>query len=1191
MLTISRAINAAQAQSYHKLEYTSDAQSYYKQEDTVKGEWQGELAASLGLSGEVAPLEFSRLTEGKHPQTEELMVKHRDGKEYTTADGETVKPVEHRAGWDATFSAPKSVSLTALVGGDDRVRDAHRAAVTTALEELEKYTHARIGGNNPAEQTGKFIAAKFEHDTARPVNGYAAPQLHTHAVIFNVTEREDGSTRALQPQGLFESQNYATAVYQSALTLQLRKLGYEIEPGQSGAPEIKGYSQAYLDASSPRSQQIKEQLEKAGFQGPEAAQIAAHATRDRKQTLTSAEVLAAHREMAAEYGNQPEKIVAAAKERALSQAHAPGLHTDARDAVAFAREKVFEREAVGDERLILREALRRGMGEVSFQDVQEEFRRRQGEGEFRNVPGQKYSSGRSFTTPETIAAERANVQQVLAGRGAATSMLSEEAAERQATSREFFNEAQRIAVREVLTSTNRVHGLQGLAGAGKTSSLAAIREGAELGGYAVGGFAPTSKAAGQLREAGIEANTLQSFLARQKEADPASKHLYMLDESSLASTKQMRAFLEKIGPQDRVLVIGDTRQHQSVDAGRPFQQMQDAGMQTARLETIVRQKDPELLRAVEHLAKGETEKGVALLTEQGRVTELANGQQRIDAIARDYAAKPDGTLIVSPDNRSRQQINEAVRLELQKVGKLGKDAQQFQTLSHRSDMTGPDRTWAAMYRAGDVIQYERGSKAEGIERGAFGVVRAADSTTNCLTVELGDGASVNYDPKRVYGVNVYREASRELASGDRIQFSALNKELGIANRDMGTVTSIERDCLTVRMDGKEERSISFDPARFRQFDHGYAVTSHSSQGLTSDRVLAHFDTDSSRSLINQRLAYVAISRASEDARIYTNNAETLGQRLATDVTKSAALDFTSKFEQQPFPELSEEPKPVQVHEYNHPDSRLAAVANDYASRPERSVIVATNKAERDELTQLARADLYAQGKLGREAVAVPVLVEKRGESPYRVEAYEPGDKIHFKTGSPSIEHIPHDSEATVIATKPKGNLLTVQIDTTKDEVTYSPSRLRQQTRESRLFREEVREIAEGERIRFTASDREAGVRLGDLGTVTRIGQDRSMSVHLDSGKTAELAPEKTRRIDYGYAVDVAQNVRADRILATGDQLSQKAFQASFPKADVALYPGSVAPAVEPVSIKSEAIAPAVTQQQTPIQQHDYGIGF
>jgi hemoglobin-like flavoprotein/ferredoxin-NADP reductase len=255
------------------------------------------------------------------------------------------------------------------------------------------------------------------------------------------------------------------------------------------------------------------------------------------------------------------------------------------------------------------------------------------------------------------------------------------------------------------------------------------------------------------------------------------------------------------------------------------------------------------------------------------------------------ASNPNNTIIVSPDNRSRQQINEAVRGELIKTGALAEDGRHFLTLSHRSDMTGPDRTWAAMYRPGDVVQYERGSKAEGIERGSIGVVRSNDATMNRVTVELSNGSRVEYDPKRIYGVNVYRETSREFATGDRLQFAALNKELGISNRDMGTITKMEADRLTVLMDGKEKRSVSFKPSEFRQFDHGYAVTSHSSQGLTADRVIANIDTDSSRSLINNRLAYVAISRASQDARIYTNNAETLGQRLATDVTKTATLDF------------------------------------------------------------------------------------------------------------------------------------------------------------------------------------------------------------------------------------------------------------------------------------------------------------
>ena len=894
MLNISKALNAGQAQSYHKLEFTSETQNYYKQGETVRGEWQGKLAASFGLKGEVAPLEFSRLAEGIHPQTEERMVRHRAAQEYKNADGRTTKAVEHRAGWDATFSAPKSISLTALVGGDDRVRDAHHAAVTTALDELERYTQARIGGNNPAETTGRFIAAKFEHDTARPVDGYAAPQLHTHAVIFNVTERADGSTRALQERAFFESQQYATAVYQSALTYQLRSLGYEIESGRSGAPEIKGYSQEYLDASSPRSRQIKEQLEKTGYTGPEAAQIAAHSTRDRKQLLSAEEVLAAHKEMAADFGNQPQQVIATARERAQRQDQEPQQITRAKEAVTFARDSIFEREAVADERTILRDALRRGMGETSYGEIRQEFDKRRNAGEFRSVQGMKHDSARSFTTHETIAAERANIRYVLEGRNAAEPIMTTERAREQANTRSFLNCSQRRVIEEVLSSSDRIHGLQGLAGSGKTTTLQTIREGAEASGYVVEGFAPTSKAAGQLREAGIEATTLQSFLARGQNhpsADTANRHIYMLDESSLASTRQMRSFLGKLNPDDRVLVIGDTRQHQGVDAGRPFQQMQEAGMQTSQLDQIMRQKDPDLLKAVQHLANNRTLEGIAMLAEQGRVTEIPNGRDRIAAIARDYATQPESTIIVSPDNRSRQQINEAVRTEIRKRGGLAKGVQALRTLMHRSDMTGADRTWAARYNPGDVLQYNTGNKAGRIERGSFATVQSVDVRANTITVSLEGGSTVTYDPRRLKGVNVFREVEREFATGDRVQFTAPNKDIGVANRDLGTVVSLEDSRMTLRMDGKSVRTVAFDTQEFRQFDHGYAVTSHSSQGLTADRVLAHFDTDSSYNLINARLAYVAVSRASEDAQIYTNHAETLGARLATDVTKSAAVDF------------------------------------------------------------------------------------------------------------------------------------------------------------------------------------------------------------------------------------------------------------------------------------------------------------
>src|ERR1700723_781425 len=282
MLTISKPLSASQARTYHEREFASEKQNYWSRNQQGHSEWQGKLAEQWNLAGTVGSEHFARLSEGQHPHTSDQLVRHQVSRTYEGKFGKEITSAEHRAGWDATFSPPKSVSLTALVGGDERIRTAHSEAVTVALTKLERYTKARLGGTHPAETAGQFVVAKFDHDTARPVDGYAAPQLHTHAVIFNVAMRDNGQTRALQERGLFESQQFATAVYQSELTYRLRNLGYEIEPGRSGAPEIRGYTQEYLDASSLRSQQIRDRMEQSGFHGHEAAEIAAHSTRDKK---------------------------------------------------------------------------------------------------------------------------------------------------------------------------------------------------------------------------------------------------------------------------------------------------------------------------------------------------------------------------------------------------------------------------------------------------------------------------------------------------------------------------------------------------------------------------------------------------------------------------------------------------------------------------------------------------------------------------------------------------------------------------------------------------------------------------------------------------------------------------------------------------------------------------------------------
>ena len=820
--------------------------------------------------------------------TGEQLVRQRASYEYKDADGKTIKTMEHRAGWDATFSAPKSVSLTALVGGDDRVREAHRDSVRIALEQLEHYTQARIGGNHPPETTGKFITAKFEHDTARPVDGYVAPQLHTHAVIFNVTERENGQARAIQPQSLFASQQFATAVYQSELTYRLRELGYEITVGRSGAPEIKGYTQEYLDASSPRSQQIREYLERTGRNSKEAAEIAAHSTRDRKEIHSPGEVMAAHRKLAADFGNQADIVVRAARERAQHQEKPANTHDRVRESLTFSRDKNFEREAVVDERALIRDGLRRGMGEVTYAQVRGNLDSRIASGEFRTVE-RMHMPGRQFTTAGTIAAEHEIVSRVREGRNQIEPVLSRSQAIAVADQHPHLNQTQKSVVEDVLSSPDRVQGIQGFAGSGKTTTLSVIRSAAEMQGVQVEGLAPTSRAARQLGEAGVESGTLQGFLARTKiPMVPEQKHFYFVDESSLASTNQMREFLSRLAPQDRVLLIGDTRQHQGVEAGRPFEQLQEAGMRTAKLDQIVRQKDPELKAAVELLATGHVSEALDALQRQGRVREIPDAQERIRAIAKSYVDSPEKTLIVSPDNASRRELNAAVRQELKSNCTLAPEDHSFRVLVQRQEMTGAERSWANRYEINDVVRYARGSKSVGVKAGEYGTVVGINSASNTLTVGKWTGEVVDYDPRRLAGVSVYREVVHEFSAGDRIQFTAPDKSLGVANRDLAVIGSIAPDGrISARLDNN--RRIEFDSVEHRHFDHGYAVTSHSAQGLTAERVLVNADTGVHPDLLNSRFGYVAVSRASHEIAVFTDDLNRLSQQLGTEVSKTAAL--------------------------------------------------------------------------------------------------------------------------------------------------------------------------------------------------------------------------------------------------------------------------------------------------------------
>src|SRR5436189_22457 len=379
MMTMSKALSAGQARDYYRQDYANKTENYYSERGEVSGKWCGRLAEEWGLEGEVTSEQYARLVAGQDPDTGEELIRSVPSRESINNFGEEITTSEHRAGWDATFSAPKSVSLAALVGDDERVRIAHRESVEKALEAFESYMQARGGGNKPAITTGKMIAAQFEHTAARPdhENGYAAPQLHTHVVIMNMTKTEQAEIRSVQPLELYRSQQYATAIYRTHLAEKLQGLGYQIEVDQrTGAPEIKGFSKEYLREASPRreevkkeAQEMKERLEQEGAVVKEGAGLnqAAARTNRLSKRYDHADMRRRALEMDARHDNQAKRTVREAIERGGLRLSQDEVTKRAQQAVTFARDNATEREAVTDMRKVMADTLRRNMGLTTYE--------------------------------------------------------------------------------------------------------------------------------------------------------------------------------------------------------------------------------------------------------------------------------------------------------------------------------------------------------------------------------------------------------------------------------------------------------------------------------------------------------------------------------------------------------------------------------------------------------------------------------------------------------------------------------------------------------------------------------------------------------------------------------------------------------------------------------------------------------
>ncbi|WP_193200523.1 MobF family relaxase [Nostoc sp. MG11] len=833
--------------------------NYYHQ---GKSRWSGQGAEKLGLSGAIDnEQEFSNVIEGRSPLgTEQL-------------NARVLKPKERRAALDCTFSAPKSVSLMALVGGDSRLIAAHHQALKEVIALIERrYACTRVTDDNGRhrENTGNLVVAQFDHIESRDLD----PHLHTHCLVMNMTQTNDGKWMSLVNGEIFANKKFLGMTYQSFLAREVQKLGYEVEQRQHGQFDIKGFKEEDLETFSKRRQQI---IAKAGANSTwaERNQVWDN-TRKRKEKVTEDELKSLWFEEAVALGltfvkpkepksQQADELV---EQKSLLDAIA---RSAVLEAIAHCSERnvAFTQEDL--EKFILEERLA-----TDLRAIEPLIREHQ---ELIVLPGLE----RQYTTWAAVKREIATIGLMSDGQGKFYPMLHPEVAESY-LEKTSLNTGQRRAVQLAATTSDQFIAWQGVAGAGKTFALSQLKTLATDAGYTIKGFAPSSAAAKVLsQELEIQSETVARLLVTEPPPEVEPNQVWIVDEAGLLSAKDAYALLQRATQeQARVIFVGDTRQMSAVEAGNPFKSLQQAGIETAYMNESLRQKDPELKLAVDLIADGRIEAGFERLSANGSILQI-DSESKIEAIASDYmAATPNQrakTLVLAGTNAERLLITQAIRSKLFDEGTLGKTATitQLQT----KNLSKVQMRFAHNFEIGDVVMPTRDYKRRGLAKGQL--YEVIGQTTDKLTLIGDDGKHLEVDT--AFDKAVYKRAEIEIAVGDRLQWKKNDRQLSRRNGQEFVVTAIAADQAYIKyLDSDRSESISLSQAQ--NLDYALVSTTYSSQGKAADRVLISADFT-----IGQESFYVAASRARHELYIYTEDPTRLVELAQESKTKENALEL------------------------------------------------------------------------------------------------------------------------------------------------------------------------------------------------------------------------------------------------------------------------------------------------------------
>ncbi|ECC4732744.1 conjugative relaxase [Salmonella enterica] len=982
MLSVSKVKSVAQASSY----YNSPDQYYDKDSGDITSRWGGNGAEQLGLEGPVSPEDFVRLLEGRISPDVQLGKNGGDG------------TIEHVPAWDFTLSAPKSVSVLALVGNDKRLIDAHIKATAETMKFIEKeYALTRISNGGTAEYTkvNNLVYASYIHTESRKHD----PQLHSHNVVMNAVMDDSGQWRSLETLKMYENQLGIGLVYRSHLAKLVKQIGYDLEiDHESGLWDIKGVPHSLMDTFSKRRKEVLEAANQYGLFDAKSMEKAALFSRDSKTHVEYDELKASWEETVRESGISLDDVINRSYDniqpgKPLDDTHSIGVEIDLpegdtgvsvghgnsslnalerqvgqeidfvtpdydtkfnhkgqgdgveirpdshfpdatlspeiaissteRATDKYAREYISQQDLssselagiIHDVRLaykvmaadeavfthdeVLKEATRLALGNALPGDIEQVLRAMINSGELLPRIARKGDGEAAYTTPAAFEKEREMVLTMLSGkesRQAAGDIASINAyidkfeAEKTAEfgSAFAFSSDQRLAIVDAATNKDLVSGIQGFAGTGKTTLLQCLIGYGESKGFSFKGLAPTGSATETLaKETGIPASTVDSFLFRRMKGTVSSREIWLVDEASLVGADNQHALIMEAERSDaKLLLLGDKKQMESVDWGRPFAVLQGFGMRTSSVQTIIRQKDEQLRAAVYDSISGNFSQAFSRL--KNSVYDMEKHSVLADYLALSQAER-EKTLVIIPDNEGRQAFNQGVHEKRVQDGELSASEVAVRGLLS-ANLNEAERTDSRYYKSEHIIEFQLDHGE--FKKGEFWKV--ADASGKELLLKNADGQKRKFNPSEITGrskfaIDVFREGEILLSEQEKVIFTKSRKDLNVRNGDEFTVSRIDPATSTFTLINAKGKELSLDSTQLHSISHSYAMTTYKAQGKTVDRVMAQIESWR-RNLVNERSFYVNLSRARYEARLYVDNVGKVVEALSKhDANKTTSL--------------------------------------------------------------------------------------------------------------------------------------------------------------------------------------------------------------------------------------------------------------------------------------------------------------